>query len=116
QNNPTGGGQLLPFLQGRGNFRIYSAIPHIPDPRNEGTILNSEWGEGVEVKRIEGRGNGGNSLMLTPETIEQILSSGSLIAFTDTLTYQKGSDPIGFRVTDPVSLKEADFELHFVDT
>lgn len=114
-NNPMGGGQLLPYLQGRGNFRVYSAIPHIPDPRNEGTILNSQWGDGVEVKRIEGQGNGGNNLFLTPETIEKILASG-WYAVADTLVYEKGSDPIGFRVTDPVSLKEADFELHFKDT
>ncbi len=115
QSNPQPNTQLTPFLQGRGNFKIYSAIPHIPDPRNEGTILNAQWGDGVEVKRIEGQGNGGNSLQLTPETIEQIINSGS-VAFTDTLAYEKGNDPIGFKVTDPVSLKEADFELQFVDT
>ena len=115
QNNPQPNTQLTPYLQGRGNFKIYSAIPHISDPRNQGTVINSQWGDGVEVKRIEGQGNGGSSLQLNAETIEKILASGS-VAFTDTLTYIKGNDPIGFKVTDPISLKEADFELQFVDT
>ncbi|MBL0310465.1 MAG: hypothetical protein IPP77_12555 [Bacteroidetes bacterium] len=115
QGNPSDGGQLLPYLQGRGNFKVYTAIPHIPDPRNEGTILNSVWGDGVEVKRIEGQGNGGSNLMLTPESIAKILASGTY-GIADTLVYQKGLDPIGLRVTDPVSLLEADFELNFKDT
>lgn len=114
QSAPNGNAQLTPYLQGRGNFKIYSAIPHIPDPRNEGTILNSKWGDGVAVKRIEGSGNGGNPINLTAETIEKIVTSSS--SFTDTLDYVIGSDPIGFKVTDPVSLKEADFELQFIDT
>ncbi len=115
QENPQGKGQLEPYLQGRLNFKIYSAIPHIPDPRNNGTVINAAWGDGVVVKRVEGQGNGGNSLQLSPETIEQILASGSY-AFADTLAYVKQNDPIGFKITDPVSLKEADFELQFVDT
>jgi hypothetical protein len=112
QNNPQQDAQLTPYLQGRGNFKIYSAIPHIADPRNSGTVLNSEWGEGVEVKRIEGQGNGGNNLNLSPETVERIINSGSF-AFSDTLNYVKGFDPIGFQVTDPISLREADFDLDF---
>lgn len=112
QLNPTTGGQLTPYLQGRLNFKVYSAIPHQQEARNNGTVTNSTWGEGVEVKRIEGRGNGANGLRLTPETVERIIGSG-LYAFADTLTYEKGFDPIGFKVTDPIALKEADFEMQF---
>lgn len=113
--HPERGGQQLPYLQGRNNFKVYAAVPHIPDPRNTGTILNSKWGDGVEVRRYEGQGNGGNVLDLSPETVAAILGSG-FDAFKDTLLYTKGHDPIGFQVTDPVSLKEADFVLQIVDT
>lgn len=111
--NPTNT-QLTPFLQGRRNFKVYSAIPHQSEARNEGTVMNSVWGEGVEVNRIEGQGNGGNILQLTPETVEGILASGA-VAFKDTLTYQKSNDPIGFKITDPMALVEADFELQFIE-
>ncbi len=114
QSNPVPGSQLTPYLQGRNNFKIYSAIPNIPDPRNSGTVLNAQWGDGVEVKRIEGAGNGGNSLQLTAATIATILDPARNY-FADTLFYQKGKDPIGFKVTDPLYLKEADFELSFVE-
>ena len=111
---PDSAGQKIQYLPGRGNFNIYTAIPHIPDPRNTGTIINSVWGQGVDVQRIEGKGNGGNNIELTAETIENILNSSN--GFYDTLNYVKGFDPIGFQVTDPVALKEADFQLQFVDT
>ena len=114
QATPTAGGQKIQYLPGRGNFNIYSAIPHIPDPRNGGTIINSTWGQGVEVQRIEGQGNGGNNIELTAQTIQDILSSSSNMA--DTLTYVSSFDPIGFQITDPVALKEANFQLQFLDS
>lgn len=114
-SDPQAGGQLTPYIQGRNNFNIYAGIPHTPDPRNDGTVLHSQWGQGVNVQRIEGSGNGGNSLQLTPDAVTAILNSGSY-AFEDTLTYAAGNDPLGFKVTDPISLIEGDFELQFVDT
>ena len=112
QLNPAAGGQKVAYLVGRKNFARYSAIPHNEDSRNGGTQLNALYGDGVEVKRIEGQGNGGNNISLTQNTIEKILAGAG---FTDTLDYEKLSDPIGFRVTDPLALKEADFELQILD-
>lgn len=62
---PNPDAQKRPYLVGRNRFKIYSAIPHIQDARNEGTVINSAWNDGVEVKRIEGQGNGGNALNLS---------------------------------------------------
>lgn len=112
QNNPQAGGQKFPFLQGRSNFKIYSAIPHSPDISDDGTVLNSQWGDGVEIKRVEGKGNGGHVLYLTPSTVQNILNSN----IVDTIVYEKGADPLGFKIVDPMSVVEADFELVFVDT
>jgi hypothetical protein len=110
---PANGGQQNAYLVGRKNFGRYSAIPHNEDSRNGGTQLNAVYGDGVEVKRIEGQGNGGNNIELNKNTIEKILSGAG---FTDTLEYEKLFDPIGFRVIDPLSLREADFELQIFDT
>jgi hypothetical protein len=113
QFNPSAGGQKDAYLVGRKNFARYSAIPHDEDSRNGGTKINALYGDGVQVQRIEGQGNGGNNIDLTLNTIEKILSGAG---FADTLDYEKLFDPIGFRVTDPLSLKEADFELQVLDT
>lgn len=113
-NDPTAGGQTLPYLQGRNNFKIYEATPHLIDSRNDGTILNSVWGQGTQVNRIEGQDNGGNDIELTPAAVQAILNSPN--GFIDTLAYQAGSDPIGFQITDPVALVEADFELRLIDS
>lgn len=112
--NPSAGGQLTQFLQGRGNFARYSAIPHKSDPRNEGTTLNTEWGDAVQVIRTGGQGNGGNFVNVTNATIDNIMSGQPFAK--DTLVYERGFDPLGFKVTDPLQLKEADFELKLIDT
>ena len=106
-------GMVQPYLVGK-NFNAYSAIPHSPIEANGGRTLNSDWGTGTNVKRIEGQGNGGNFCNLTPATIAAIL--GSPVSATDTLDHLPNFDPIGFKVTDPIALKEADFELSIHDT
>jgi hypothetical protein len=111
---PSQAGQLNPYLQGRNNFKIYSAIPHLVTPRDNGTTVNATWGQGVVVQRIEGGGNGGNNVQLNATSLSQILNSSN--GFADTLNYLIGSDPLSFQVTDPIALKEADFELQFVDS
>lgn len=103
--------QAEPYKVGRKNFKIYSGIPHKPEVGMGGTVLNSTYGEGVEVKRIEGSGNGGNVINLTDETIKKIAKS--VAYFADTLVYEKGADPIKFKVTDPVKIFEANWEMRF---
>lgn len=113
QGNPSAGGQVTQYLQGR-KFSRYAGVPHAIDPRNGGTELQAAWGDAVEVKRIEGKANAGNQINLTKESLDKIVTSP--LGFSDTLDYVIGSDPIGFQVTDPVALKDADFELQVKDT
>lgn len=103
--------QPEPYKAGRKNFKIYSAIPHKPEVGSGGTVINANYGQGVDVKRIEGAGNGGNVIDLSQATIDKILKSP--LHFADTLVYEKGADPIKFKVVDPVSIVEADWELRF---
>lgn len=55
-------GQPLPYLMGRKNIQVYTAIPHMIESENGGTVLNADYGDGVEITRIEGQGNGANIL------------------------------------------------------
>ena len=109
----TGVGQNQPFLIGK-NFNKYSVIPENSEATDGGRILNSSWGSPTKVKRIEGQGNGGNYIDLTSETIQNILNGA--LNYADTLDYFLGQDPLAFKVTDPILLKQADFELVVKDT
>ncbi|HXU26939.1 MAG TPA: hypothetical protein VN698_06870, partial [Bacteroidia bacterium] len=61
-NNPTTGdlnGQKKPYLQGRNNVKVVTGIPHNPTVEANGTTMNSSYGNGPAVTRVEGQGNGG---------------------------------------------------------
>ena len=74
-NSPGYDGKNQPFIRGRRNIKVSSGIPHFTDHENGGMTLNSSYGDGVKITRIEGSGNGANNLEFTQNTIENILSS-----------------------------------------
>lgn len=113
-------GQKRVYLAGRKNIKVYTAIPH----KTVGTIqANAEFGDGVEITRLQGQGNGGNVLEFTDATISEILSKKPAdsvitlghpdypIAYNP--TYKKGFGPIDVRIIDPLNVKNADFEVLF---
>jgi hypothetical protein len=120
-------GQKEPYKAGRkgatGAIQIYEVIPHIPEPGNGGTIVNSEYGEGLEVTQIEGFGSGPNIINLQQETIDEILelsiNSDSVHLgkpYMNTLIerkYQKGAAPIQVKVIDPLNVPNGEFILAF---
>jgi len=110
---PSDGGQLHPYLQGNGNLEVYTAIPHISTPRNEGTTLNAAWGDSIAVTRIQGQGNGGIDLMLSEKSISGILTSAD--GKLDILEYRPGSGPLNIKVTDPMKLSNSDYRVVFAD-
>ncbi len=110
--------QNEPYIGSRkgstGPIRPVTGIPHDVSVENGGTILNSMYGDGVEITRIEGRGNGGNALDLTDETIAAILESSDSKA--KELTYKAGFGPVNIKVVDPLNVKPGTFSLRFLDT
>lgn len=106
--NPSPTAQLTPYLEGRNNIGVYTGIPHIPTPQQNGITLNAEYGDGPEVTRVSGGfGSGGNQLELTDETTASILADGAV----DAITYQGAAGPIGVTVVDPMRIPNADFRL-----
>lgn len=99
--------QLEQYLQGRRNYNVYSAVPHNTDSEVGGTTLNSTYGQGVVVTRVEGRGNGGKVLELTESTISDILTSD----YKDFIEYKPLFDPIGLKIIDPFKVQNVNFEL-----
>lgn len=111
QNPNTITQQAEPYLQGRRNVKIYSGIPHKPVVNNGGQVLNVEYGDGFEIRRIEGQGNGGNVLDLTQATVNEILSSAEHRAVAP--VYQAGRGPIKVTTYDPVKVKSGGFRIMF---
>ncbi len=103
--------QAEPYLQGRKNVKIYSAIPHKPVVNNGGTVMNAAFGDGFKIKRIEGTGNGGNVLDLTSETVAEILGSADNRAVNP--VYEAGLGPIDVSIYDPLKVKGGGFRVRF---
>jgi len=109
-------GQKTPYLSGRkgadGQIKTYNAIPHILDITNDGTILNSTYGNEPAITQYEGHGNGSNVLEISEgseKAIFSLPSEGRL----NSITYQPGYGPIKVKVIDPLHVVPADFVLKF---
>ncbi|MBU2466860.1 MAG: T9SS type A sorting domain-containing protein, partial [Bacteroidetes bacterium] len=113
-------GQKTPYLAGRKNIRTYTAIPH---KTINGIVIKGDYGDGPEITRLSGNGNGGNMLELKQETVDEILSKAPAsetniyggpdypIAYNP--VYQEGHGPLNVKVVDPLNVVSADYELTF---
>jgi hypothetical protein len=118
--NPNDGatldGQKYPYKASRrsasGAIRSYSGIPHIPAPEAGGTHFLSEYGDGPEITRIEGQGNGGLVLDITPTSEATLFSAAD--HKIEHPVYQKGKGPITVKVIDPLNVPNHDFRLVFL--
>lgn len=106
-------GQKKPFLQGRRNIKVYSAVPHNFSMEAGGTVANTYYGFGPKVKRLEGQGNGGNDLELTETTVNNILSSSDGRAIE--LEYENLKGPIQVKVIDPLKVLSGNFKVKIKD-
>lgn len=101
------------YLAGRKNIEVVVGIPHKNDIEFNGTKLNSNYGDGPEITRIEGTGNGGGILELSDKTVDYLLNTSSTMANP---TYKGGNGPINVKVYDPLKVPNANFELRFIDS
>jgi len=108
-------GQDEPYLGSRlsvsgTKISSFVGIPHSPSPETGGTVQNSQYGDGPQITRIEGRGNGGNILEITKESEEDILSQYTPAR----VTYKNGNGPIDIKVIDPLNVRRGDYRITFV--
>jgi hypothetical protein len=104
--------QKTPYLAGRdlGNGqKPYTAIPTKVSPRNNGTVLNSNADDPVEITRLAGAGNGGNFLSLTTQSREDIVAQSKV----DEVTYELGGGPFDIRVANPFDVIAGNYILTF---
>ena len=117
-----GEGQKLPFLAGRKNIKLYSAVPH---KIVNGTVINSSYGDQPVVSRWAGIGNGGNHLELSDEDVETLLArpiASATNRFGDPdypviyhPTYKRGYGPVNVKIIDPLNVRPTDYAIWFHD-
>ena len=103
------GGQKIPFLAGRRNIKTYTAIPHEIDAEKGGTIQVAQYGDGPEITRLDGIGNGAGELELQLEEVSRILEGYS----SGQPTYMGGLGPVAIKVIDPLEVKDGQYTLSF---
>jgi hypothetical protein len=108
-------GQKKPYISGAKNAKgqgvsPVAGIPHITSPENGGTTAQSGYGDGPQIKRVEGQGSGYQNLELTEETISEILEKGKV----DQPVYKSAAGPIDVKVIDPLNVPDGEFKLKFV--
>jgi len=99
---------------GRNELSVYTATPHDRSLADNGTQVNAVYGDGLAVTQLEGIGNGGMSVELSAETINEILSSPK--SYAKQRKYVPGFGPIRVKVIDPLKLPDGDFVLYLRDT
>jgi len=104
-----------PYLASRKNgyglaIEKVRGIPHRIGPEEYGTIINSAYGDGPQITRIEGQGNGGRDMLLTQVSIDKIMSFPWK---TENLTYDRRRGPIDVKVIDPLKVKGGKFTVKF---
>lgn len=111
-NNLSKPSQKEPYLAGRniGNGqKPYLAIPNKVNPRENGTVINAQYGDEVQITRLNGAGNGGNFLKVSDETRNKI----ALNFLNKEVDYLPGSGPFKIQVVDPVNIFDGTFTLAF---
>ncbi len=100
---------------------VIKVVAAMPNPANGdmGTVINSDYGSGVIIKRIEGTGNGGNSIQLSDSSeleaitgVRHIDSPSRIIHQAINPTYKAGQGPVDIKVIDPLKVKPHDWELY----
>jgi len=115
----NGSGQPTPYLPSRkavgSSIQLICGIPHDPTVEDNGTVINSSYGDGVQITRIEGKGTGGvnNDVILEQESIDQIMSGNPWKA--NQLKYVLNGGPVDVFVVDPLTVQNADFTLGLND-
>ena len=105
QDNPVET-QQKPYLEGRGNIRVYSATPRPIVYQG----LNAQYGDGVPITRKAGVGVGGNVLDMDDSMYASILDG----SFNGDILYEQGAGPIDVKIYNPLEVKNGVFQLQLV--
>lgn len=100
-------------------LRVTTAMPN-PANGDFGTVVSTDYGAGVVIKKLAGIGNGGvgqqvggRDVQLSLESEGEALSSNSGYMSLKP-TYQQGRGPVDVRVVDPQKIVGGNWELYII--
>jgi len=105
-NPATELGQRTPYLEGRRNVKIYSFTPR-PIVYDS---LQSNYGDGPKITRIDGVGIGGRFVEIDTAEYAEILAGNS----DGRITYKEGRGPVDIKVVNPLAVREGLYNLKLV--
>lgn len=118
-------GQAVQYISSRKNGRggSISAVSAIPHKLKPNTKVNVSYGEGIPITRVEGIGNGFNSLKISDKTREKMFNSKVLDPGTnryvsiglDTIEYELNGGPVSVEIIDPLKVQPGDYEINVID-
>jgi hypothetical protein len=110
----TSVGQRDRYVEGRRNIgdKTRGNKPYEVTPRPiVDQLLNAKYGEGPQITRLDGVGNGGKYIDITEETLTKILSG----SYDGTLVYKPGLGPINVKVYNPLEVVDGNYTLEMRD-
>lgn len=102
--------EAIQYLPSRNTVKLIG-IPHKTEPEFFGSKINSQYGDGPILKQISGRGNGGQILEFSKETIDEILKEGK----SKNQEYIGGKGPVKIKIVDPLLVPNANFQFEFIE-
>ncbi len=115
EKTAAGFGQREPYVIGRKNIgdqrnggSPYTVLPRPIDDVN----LNTVYGEGPIITRLDGVGTGNNFLNISAETLQKILDG----TFDGSIVYKPGGGPINVKIVNPLDVINGQYTLTLRDT
>ena len=105
-NPDTGLGQQFPYLEGRRNILSYIGVPRPIVYDN----LNSAYGDGPVITRLDGEGSPGVFLDLDDSMYDKILSGTT----DNRVVYKPGAGPIDVSIYNPLEVVDGVYNLEII--
>lgn len=104
----TGVGQRFQHILGRRNNNTYTVIPR----RVVTDKLNSNYGDGPIITRLDGVGAGETFLEVSDESREEIFNETN----DGKVVYEPNSSPVNVQVINPFKIVDGEYELRITDS
>ncbi|HMN33173.1 MAG TPA: hypothetical protein PKA54_07350 [Chitinophagaceae bacterium] len=105
--------QLIQYVESRtdGREQPISIIEAMPTAANTNIYVQTyaDYGTGIQLKKIEGIGNGGNDIDLTEESEMEALQAPNYKSLTP--VYKAGKTPVFLQVVNPNKIQPGDYEI-----